>query len=112
MRIGSAAIVKRFKSLPRNSLDDQYPTLKFCIEVPRGKPNMGDDSAELVIDGQSRRVAMDITKVDPEFGGAKSQPPGKPTEIEGEVHDQEDLNGREALLKIDRTGGFKIRFHT
>jgi hypothetical protein len=73
---------------------------------------MADDSADLVIDGQSRRVAMDITKVEPKVGGAGSQPPGKETEIEGEVHDQEDLNGIDAILKIDGTGNFKIHFHT
>lgn len=73
---------------------------------------MADDSADLIIDGKSRRVAMDITELMPNTGGAESQPAGKQTEIEGEVHDQEDLNGIEATLKIDGAGDFRISFHT
>jgi hypothetical protein len=64
-----------------------------------------DDSAELIIDGQGRRVAMDITRLDPKASPA--------TEIEGEVHDQEDLSSvHGATLKIDGAGEFKIDFVT
>jgi hypothetical protein len=73
---------------------------------------MADDSADLVIAGNSRRVAMDITKLEPKTGVEDSIPSGKRTEIEGEVHDQEDLNGKDAILKIDGAGEFKIHFHT
>jgi hypothetical protein len=73
---------------------------------------MADDSADLVIGGHSRRVAMDITKMEPKVGAGGSKPPGKQTEIEGEVHDQEDLNGIDAILKIDGSGEFRIHFHT
>jgi hypothetical protein len=73
---------------------------------------VADDSADLVIGEQSRRVAMDITKMEPKVGAGGSQPPGKETEIEGEVHDQEDLNGTDAILKIDGTGEFGVHFHT
>ena len=62
--------------------------------------------------GQSRRLAMDITKLEPKVGAGGSKPPGKQTEIEGEAHDQEDLDGTDAVLKIDGAGEFKIRFHT
>jgi hypothetical protein len=73
---------------------------------------MADDSADLIIDGQSRRVAMDITKLEPKVGAGGSKPPGKQSEIEGEVHDQENLEGINAVLKIDGAGNFRIHFHT
>jgi hypothetical protein len=73
---------------------------------------MADDSADLVVGGKSRRVATDITKLEPSVGAGGSKPAGKQTEIEGEVHDQEDLNGTDAVLQIDGAVNFKIRFHT
>ena len=75
---------------------------------------MADDSAaDLVINGQSRRVAMDIMKLEPQSGAGESKPPGQQTSIDGEVHDQEDLNGIEdAILKIDGTGEFRVSFYT
>ncbi len=73
---------------------------------------MADDSADLVIGGNSRRVAMDIMKMEPKTGVEDSTPSGRQTKIEGEVHDQEDLNGKDAILKIDGTGEFKVHFHT
>jgi hypothetical protein len=62
---------------------------------------MEDDSADLVIDGKSRRVAMDITELEPKAAAGGSKPPGNQTEIEGEVHDQEDLGGTDSVLDID-----------
>jgi len=74
---------------------------------------MADDSAELVIGGESRRVAMDISTLDPKSGAGQSKPPGQETRIDGEVHDQEDLSGTQnAILKIDGVGEFKISFYT
>jgi len=73
---------------------------------------MGDDSAELVIGGHSRRVAMDITKLDSKAPEGGSEAQTRQTGIEGEVHDQEDLNGSDATLKIDGVGEFKVNFHS
>jgi len=78
---------------------------------------MADDSAELVVGGRSRRVAMDIARIEPKAGVGSSVPPGSQpgpeTAIEGEIHDQEDLNGvTGAALKVDGVGEFKIDFYT
>jgi len=74
---------------------------------------MADDSADLVINGQSRRVAMDIMKLEPKTGAGQSKPSEQETSIDGEVHDQEDLNGfKDAILKIDGTGEFRVSFYT
>lgn len=74
---------------------------------------MADDSADLVINGQSRRVAMDIMKLEPKAGAGQSKPSGQETSIDGEVHDQEDLSGIiDAILKIDGTGEFRVSFYT
>jgi hypothetical protein len=56
---------------------------------------------------------MDITKMEPKAGAGSSKQPGEETAIEGEVHDQEDLNGVSgAILKIDGAGEFKVDFYS
>ena len=74
---------------------------------------MADDSAELVLNGKSRRVAMDITKLYPKAGAGEPKVSGRETAIDGEIHDQEDLSGtKDAILRIDGVGEFKVSFHT
>jgi hypothetical protein len=56
---------------------------------------------------------MDITKLDTKATSEPSKPDSGETEIEGEVHDQEDLDGvKGAILKIDGTGEFKVDFYS
>ena len=73
-------------------------------------------NAELIADGQTRRVAIDITKLAPKTGvgsEVKSGSTEPEMEIEGEVHDVADLQGIVgATLKIDGTGEFKVDFHS
>ena len=74
---------------------------------------MADDSAELVINGQVRKVAMDIMKMNPKEGAGATPSPGRETQIDGEIHDQEDLSEIEdAILRIYGTGEFKITFYS
>jgi hypothetical protein len=81
---------------------------------PMGWRNqMADDSADLIMNGESRRVAMDITKLQPKAGAGEPKTPGQETGIDGEIHDQEDLSGiKDAVLKIDGVGEFKVNFYT
>ncbi len=71
-------------------------------------------NAELIAEGQSRRVAVDLTKLEPVHGvGSKvnSASNSPEAEIEGNIHDSGDLQGIVgATLKIEGSGEFKVDF--
>jgi hypothetical protein len=80
---------------------------------PGWRTHMADDSAELVINGESRRVGMDIMKLQPKASAGEPKTPGQETAIDGEIHDQEDLSAIEdAVLRIDGVGEFKVNFYS
>jgi hypothetical protein len=63
-------------------------------------------NADLIAEGRTRRVAVDITRLEPKTGTDTCN-----AEIEGEILDSGDLAGiQQATLKIEGTGEFKVDF--